>query len=204
VSEPVPQAARTGVHVPELDGIRGLAIAMVMALHFVNNAVIPTNVVERAAIKLTNYGLWGVDLFFVLSGFLSTGILIDSKGRPGYFANFYARRTLRIFPLYYAVLLLLTVLIPAAVLQAFDPQLLTLRPMWPWLYLYGTNVYLGPQTSFSIPYVSHFWSLAVEEHFYLVWPLLVWWLTPRAVMRVSVALSSPAPGSPWPPVASSR
>ena len=72
---------------------------LVMALHFVNNAITPTNLFERAAVTITNYGLWGVDLFFVLSGFLITGILVESKNAPGYFRNFFVRRALRIFPL---------------------------------------------------------------------------------------------------------
>ena len=175
-------------HVPELDGVRGLAIAMVMALHFVNNQVIPTNVIERAAVKVTNYGLWGVDLFFVLSGFLITGILVDARGRPRYFANFFARRSLRIFPLYYGVLLVMTVLVPPAALAALDPQLLDVRALWPWLWTYLTNVYLAPETTFAIPYVSHFWSLAIEEHFYLVWPFVIWGLSTRAAMRACLTL----------------
>ncbi len=184
------RTARAPVRVPELDGVRGLAIALVMALHFVNNAIVPTNLLERAAVKLTNYGLWGVDLFFVLSGFLITGILLESKGAPGYFSNFFAKRALRIFPLYYGVLLLLTVLVPVAALRAIDPELLELRRLWSWLWLYLTNVYLGPQTTFSIPYVSHFWSLAVEEHFYLAWPFVIWSLAPRSVMRLCMGLGA--------------
>lgn len=181
-------------HVPELDGIRGLAIAMVMALHFINNQVIPTNVLERVAIKVSNYGLWGVDLFFVLSGFLITGILADAKGRPRYFTNFFARRSLRIFPLYYGVLLTMTVLVPPTALAAVDPELLDVRARWPWLWTYLTNVYLASETSFSIPYVSHFWSLAIEEHFYLIWPFLIWGLSTRPAMRACVGLGLAAVG----------
>ena len=165
---------------------------MVMALHFVNNGITPTNLLESAAVKITNYGLWGVDLFFVLSGFLITGILIETKSTPGYFRNFFVRRAVRIFPLYYGVLLLLLVLASSAALQALDPELLELRSVAPWLWPYLTNVYLGPQTDFSIPYVSHFWSLAIEEHFYLVWPLLIWYLPHRSAMRMCVILGSAA------------
>jgi len=161
-----------------------------MALHFVSNSITPTNLLELAAVKITNYGLWGVDLFFVLSGFLITGILVESKSAPGYFRNFFVRRALRIFPLYYGVLLVLLVLVPAAVLQAIDPELVELRGLSGWLWAYLTNVYLGPQTSFSIPYVSHFWSLAIEEHFYLVWPFLIWCLPNRTAMRVCIVLGS--------------
>jgi peptidoglycan/LPS O-acetylase OafA/YrhL len=186
--------ARAQTHVPELDGVRGIAIALVMSLHFVNNAITPTNIVERAAVTITNYGLWGVDLFFVLSGFLITGLLVESKDQPGYFRNFFIRRALRIFPLYYSVLLVLTVLTPVTVLQAIDPELLEVRQLWGWLWLYLTNIYLAPQSGFSIPYVSHFWSLAVEEHFYLVWPFLIWRLQNRSAMRLCVVLGSIALG----------
>src|SRR6266852_636897 len=93
-------------HLPGLDGVRGLAILMVMAIHFVGDATART-FGQRLGVKAAGYGLLGVDLFFVLSGFLITGLLLDAKSRPHYFRNFYARRTLRIFPLYYAVLVLL-------------------------------------------------------------------------------------------------
>ena len=98
-------------HLPGLDGLRGLAILLVMAVHFVGGAT-PQTSGERLAVKLGSYGVLGVDLFFVLSGFLITGLLLDAKGRPHYFRNFYARRTLRIFPLYYAVLAMLFLVLP--------------------------------------------------------------------------------------------
>ena len=183
-----PATTRARRHVPELDGVRGLAIVLVMALHFVNNQIVPTSMLERIAVKASNYGLWGVDLFFVLSGFLITGILADDRGRPGYFTNFFARRSLRIFPLYYGVLLILTVLVPAWALAAIDPELLDVRERSWWLWLYLTNVYLAPQATFSIPYVSHFWSLAVEEHFYLVWPVVIWWLSNQSARLACVVL----------------
>src|SRR3954469_3281007 len=90
-------------HLPGLDGLRGVAILLVMAVHFVGGAT-PHTGAERLAVKVGSFGVLGVDLFFVLSGFLITGLLLDAKGAPHYFRNFYARRTLRIFPLYYAVL----------------------------------------------------------------------------------------------------
>jgi peptidoglycan/LPS O-acetylase OafA/YrhL len=182
-----PRAQQRSAYVPELDGIRGLAITGVMALHFVG-AITPVNLLERAALKISSYGLWGVDLFFVLSGFLITGILADSKGAPAYFRNFYIRRGLRIFPLYYG-LLLLFVLIPAGVLERADPGLLEARSEQWWLWSYLTNFHLASQTSFSLPYFSHFWSLAVEEHFYLFWPVLILLLSRPAAMRACLCLT---------------
>src|SRR5215468_1189723 len=90
-------------HLAGLDGVRGLAILMVVANHLVGDAT-PLTYAQHLVVKTARYGMIGVDLFFVLSGFLITGLLLEAKGEPRYFANFYARRTLRIFPLYYAVL----------------------------------------------------------------------------------------------------
>jgi peptidoglycan/LPS O-acetylase OafA/YrhL len=185
---PLQKVAESKTHVPELDGVRGLAIAGVMALHFMYVSE-PRDFVSRLTSQLSGYGLLGVDLFFVLSGFLITGILYDAKGADAYFRNFYMRRTLRIFPLYFAVLLLLIVFLPATLAAAFDPQLLEMRNQQGWLWTYLTNVYVGREGEFSIPYVSHFWSLAVEEHFYLFWPLLVAYLSRRGAMVACGALS---------------
>jgi peptidoglycan/LPS O-acetylase OafA/YrhL len=169
-----------GKFIPELDGIRGLAILGVMALHFFGG-ITPTTIGELTVVTLSGYGVWGVDLFFVLSGFLITGILLGTKGAPGYFKNFYIRRTLRIFPLYYTVLTVLF-LLPMGALARFDASLSQMQSVQGWVWPYLTNYYLAPQTSFSIPYVSHFWSLAVEEHFYLLWPIVILLLSRRAAL----------------------
>lgn len=111
----------------------------------------------------------GVDLFFVLSGFLITGILLDTKELPTYFTSFYARRALRIFPLYYSVLAVLFVLTPWLHLQWHKGHLA-------YLFYAGNIAYnLNPSLASVQPYVSflHLWSLAIEEQFYLVWPLIV-------------------------------
>src|SRR5262249_34219638 len=101
---------RSGQHLQHLDGLRGVAIAMVMVYHFVDllGAIAAgTPAVERLWLSACKIGWGGVDLFFVLSGYLITGILIDAKGARNYFGAFYMRRTLRIFPLYYGALLVL-------------------------------------------------------------------------------------------------
>ena len=171
-------------HVPALDGLRGLAIVMVLFVHFIGDAT-PHNRIERAIVKLANYGIWGVDLFFVLSGFLITGILYDAKGATHYFRDFYVRRTLRIFPLYYATLTILFLVRPA--LHLSPAGLDSAARHQTWLWFYGTNIYVSIHRAWALPYVSHFWSLAVEEHFYLVWPVVVLALRGRALLRVCVA-----------------
>jgi peptidoglycan/LPS O-acetylase OafA/YrhL len=174
---------------PTLDGLRGLAVLAVLVFHFVGNTV-PTNSVERIVVGMTNYGSFGVELFFVLSGFLITGILYDSHDKPHYFRNFYMRRVLRIFPLYYSVLVLVFFVAPLIpLLQGPTLDYLTDRQAWAWLY--AVNIYIARDGDWTFSYLDHFWSLAVEEHFYLFWPLVVFLLArrPRTLIAVSLAIS---------------
>jgi peptidoglycan/LPS O-acetylase OafA/YrhL len=128
-----------------------------------------TNIWLKSASLICFGGWMGVDLFFVLSGFLITGILLDTRELPTYFRNFYARRALRIFPLYYTVLAVLFVLTPWLHLQWHKGH-------WAYAFYAGNVAYsLNPSLSSVQPYVSflHLWSLAIEEQFYLVWPFVV-------------------------------
>jgi peptidoglycan/LPS O-acetylase OafA/YrhL len=176
-----------GPHLRILDGVRGAAILMVLCVHFIGDAPSHT-AFERALVKLANYGVWGVDLFFVLSGFLITGLLHDAKGSNRYFRDFYARRTLRIFPLYYGVLALLFVVLP--LLPAPYPAgLAESAGHQTWLWLYASNVYLAIHRAWALPYVGHFWSLAVEEQFYLVWPIVVLCLGRRSLLGICVLVT---------------
>lgn len=170
---------------PGLDGVRGLAILLVMGVHFVGDAT-PHNRGEWLAVKLGGYGLVGVDLFFVLSGFLITGLLLDSKPYPGYYRNFYARRFLRIFPLYYMVLAALFLILPR--LMTIPPALEAARAQQGWLWSYLANFRIAAASDWSLTYVSHFWSLAIEEHFYLVWPLVVYLVRRETLERLCVAV----------------
>lgn len=170
--------------IPALDGLRGVAILMVMLHHLTYYR--PTSGVD-AAISSVLFFFWtGVDLFFVLSGFLITGILLDSRDGDRYFTNFYARRFLRIFPLYYLVLFLAFVVLPsfptmnALLLAREDLPGGSGEPLqWPyWLYL--TN-FLIADRGWMHGWVDVAWSLAIEEQFYLVWPLVIWLCRPTLV-----------------------
>jgi peptidoglycan/LPS O-acetylase OafA/YrhL len=177
-------------HLPALDGVRGLAILLVLLYHFVAQTT-ATNRLEAAVNWALGYGFLGVDLFFVLSGFLITGILYDSRADPGYFRTFYMRRVLRIFPLYYAVLAV--VFFGVSLLPALrGSEIAGLREHQAWAWLYGINVYLSIQGGWVLSYIEHFWSLAVEEHFYFIWPLVVWLLgaRPRLLMGTALGLAA--------------
>ncbi len=149
------------------------------------------------------WGWTGVDIFFVLSGFLITGILYDSQNKPHRYRDFYLRRTLRIFPLYYAVWFAVVLLGPLAQWQwdwrwALWPAYVGNYARFLFLHLPGDpyrfdRLTFGPavQASFGSPmhlWIGHFWSLCVEEQFYLVWPLLVYTVRDRRTL-IRICLS---------------
>ena len=161
-------------HVAALDGLRGLAILLVLLLHFsvYGHGLARADVfIDRLYYRIAGAGWIGVDLFFVLSGFLITGILIDAKGFPNYLRNFYARRVLRIFPLYYGALVLLMVVLPRLWPYHAGLQSLAADGAWYWAYL--SNVKIARDGWPEVGAIGHFWSLAVEEQFYLLWPVIV-------------------------------
>jgi peptidoglycan/LPS O-acetylase OafA/YrhL len=166
---------------PQLDSLRGLAVAAVMIHHFLGHG----NLVRA----LLPWGGLGVRLFFVLSGFLITGILLDCRGaveaadtRPWpTLGRFYVRRFLRIFPAYYLTL--------AATALLDLPEVRS--GLW-WHAGYASNVYAVMLARWP-GRASHFWSLAVEEQFYLVWPWLVLLLPRRALLPVVAGLALSAP-----------
>jgi peptidoglycan/LPS O-acetylase OafA/YrhL len=168
--------------IPALDGVRGIAILLVMAHHFAQNLV-PLHPIDVPVLYATSAGWIGVDLFFVLSGFLITGILYDTRRARNYFQSFYARRILRIFPLSYAALTFFFCLLPLLGSKARGAT----ASRWPWFWLYSSN-FLIVRHGWPSRYVQHFWSLAIEEQFYLVWPLLVLLLPRRRLIALSVGV----------------
>lgn len=148
-------------YIPALDGLRGMAILLVMAYHCF-------------PFLYTKLGWIGVDLFFVLSGFLITGILLDTKGEKGYYRNFIIRRILRIFPLYYLVLFIVFALLPIFGLSKIRGENFAFyvnNQAWFWTYMQNWlySIHGFPANHLLV----HFWSLAVEEQFYLFWPILI-------------------------------
>lgn len=164
-----------------LDGFRGLAILMVTVYRFAEVSL-TSDVIGKLPSRLFYIGASGVDFFFVLSGFLITGILVDAKTRTGsYFGRFYFRRGLRIFPLYFAMLVLVLFIIPGV---SGDREFIQqIRGDRTHLWLYTMNLYMAWMNDFCYGPLNHFWSLAVEEQYYLVWPVIVFTLSPRNLLR---------------------
>jgi len=168
-------------HFPALDGLRGLAIVLVMLSHFLTagHVLDPAHPFARLLLG----GFVGVDLFLVLSGFLITGILLDAseENHGRFFFTFYGRRALRIWPLYYAAL---AIAFFCGAMHGND------SPAWYWLLSSNLGAtlkgrWLESPEGFSL---AHFWSLAVEEQFYLVWPFLVRFLQRPVLAKVCLAL----------------
>ena len=181
--------------VPALDGVRGIAILMVMIYHYTFRFA-PTTTGEKVLHSLGALGWSGVDLFFVLSGFLITGILLKNRGRRGYYSSFFIRRTLRIFPLYYAFLFVVMILLPAAgMFDTPDLRALEGRQIWLWTYTQNVAVAIAGEWLFNVDWVNlnHLWSLAVEEHFYLFWPFIVAALSPRNLLRLCLGVVAVVP-----------
>jgi peptidoglycan/LPS O-acetylase OafA/YrhL len=166
---------------PELDVLRGCAVLSVLFYHGFYWSSTSTSHLGSLFIKSTVFGWLGVNLFFVLSGFLITGILLDTKGSPTFYRDFYYRRALRILPAYVALIVILllvgwlhfrTTIVALLFLSNFD-------------YLFGLGGY-GP-----------LWSLSVEEQFYLVWPAIVGRVSSRTLAIISAALCVVEPFLRW-------
>lgn len=181
-------------HMRSLDGVRGLAIATVMLYH--GWVYTGDGSFGLAIEQLRSIGWAGVDLFFVLSGFLITGILLETREQPQYWRNFLIRRGLRIFPLYYAVLCAL--LVGGLVLQRMglghvDQSLEHLDNIWV-NFTYLTDIWVGTVGEDKAP-IDIAWSLAIEEQFYLVFPAVVLYFrrSDRGLVAVLVAMVLLAP-----------
>ena len=148
-----------GNYYPALDGLRGLAILMIIMYH--NFDFLP----------LSQTGWIGLDLFFVLSGFLITGILLQKKNSSHFLRNFYARRILRIFPIYYLSFIIFLLILPKIISYPFDLNYFLAYQHWFWLEIQNWLFILKPKGNNN--FLNHFWSLALEEQFYLICPWVV-------------------------------
>ena len=180
--------------IPELDGLRGMAILLVLVWHYG-----VCQIMAGGNLRLVRVVSWltltwsGVDLFFVLSGFLIGGILLDHRGSPGFFRSFYIRRACRIFPLYFLLVALGVVGSALAAVYAvpglewlfFDPRPL---PLWSFLS-FTQNLVMASWGSFGPNFLGITWSLAIEEQFYLVLPFLVYFVAPKRLPWVLLAIT---------------
>jgi peptidoglycan/LPS O-acetylase OafA/YrhL len=168
-------------HIPGLDGVRGLAALMIMIFHFVPNYDWANHPMMYLVRKMAIIGQCGVPLFFVLSGFLITRILLYSKFQPDYFKLFYIKRVLRIFPLYYLFLIINFFLLPF--LLRHQP------PGWDMTWYYYFYLQNIPMTfNFKAANLPHLWSLAVEEHFYMIWPVIIYYFSDKQILRITTGI----------------
>jgi peptidoglycan/LPS O-acetylase OafA/YrhL len=180
-------SAPSAPRIRALDGLRGLAILLVFVTHAVALPLHPASRLDQAVRTWAHAGWTGADLFFVISGFLITGILLDARGRPRWLRNFFVRRALRIFPLYFGALAVVIGL--ATILHATSAPLVLLRANQAWYWTYTVNI-LGALThgQGTPPYGGHAWSLSIEEQFYLLWPFVVWRVPRRRLLTVVVGV----------------
>jgi peptidoglycan/LPS O-acetylase OafA/YrhL len=185
---------RSAGRIPALDGLRGIAILLVILYH--HTVMRPQTAFDAIYVNVARLGWAGVDLFFVLSGFLITGLLHDFKGKPHYFRNFYVRRALRIGPVYFAfVFFTLQVspwLWPDTDLARMGRDAMAGRSeAWYWLFL--QNILFAREGNLGHPNLAVTWSLGIEEQFYLLWPFVVLLANRRRLMWACAALVVIAP-----------
>jgi len=173
-------------YIPELDGLRAVGILAVIMVHW-NPLGHHYNEVLPFVTRFPRLGWVGVDLFFTISGFLITGILLSTKGKEGYFKNFMARRALRIFPVYYLLLFLVWVVFP--LLPDFYEYVFSsdtpIGVVSYWLYFSNIMMGYGPAKHELLQIT---WSLSIEEQFYLVFPLFVYRYTPRTLAKIAIGI----------------
>jgi peptidoglycan/LPS O-acetylase OafA/YrhL len=167
-------------YIKPIDGLRALSIILVIFFH--SNLFEGHWDTHSLTYNILNSFDAGVSFFFLISGFLITGILVDTKNIEGFFKKFYARRFLRIFPLYYLILLTAFFVVPL-----FDHPRVEkwagVESHWYWLFL--SNYYIALKGQFQHGLVDLSWSLSIEEQFYMIWPLVVYYLKPKNIFKVS-------------------
>src|ERR1043165_244152 len=159
---------------PALDGLRGVAILLVIFLH---------------NFRFSNYfffGWLGVDLFFVLSGFLITDILLSTSGSKNFLRHFYVRRFLRIFPIYFLTIIFCLFILPS-LSNTVQIDYYVHNQIWLWTFTQNWLYIFKPPA--GTPILLHFWSLAVEEQFYIIWPIIIMLVKkPKLLLRIAAIL----------------
>lgn len=179
-------------HILSLDGLRGLAVLLVFIVHFGRGG--HHLLLLKPWFYFADFGWSGVDLFFVLSGFLITRILLTQKNEDKFLLNFYFRRMLRIFPLYFGIIFFVFIALP----QINNIFTNTGNSKY-WLILYISNLLPSIQgegfiyKSILELNLSHFWSLAVEEHFYMFWPIIILFNTNKSINYTCLFIIASAP-----------
>jgi peptidoglycan/LPS O-acetylase OafA/YrhL len=183
--------------IPEWDGIRGLAILLVVFFHFFTVSSDTGGLPTRVISAVLSFGWSGVDLFFVLSGFLIGGILMDNRSSANYFKTFYIRRVCRIFPLYFlwlALFFVLPWLLPSNFpgYRAVFAGGIAHLPQWGYA-LFLQNFYIAKVGDFGSFWMAATWSLCVEEQFYLLLPLMIRFVFPRKPLWMFIILVALVP-----------
>ncbi len=180
-------------HIPALDGVRGLAMLVVL-VHNTAWVIDPSqNFLLKVTSAVASAGWGSVQLFFVLSGFLITRILLEAQGSDSYFRTFFTRRALRIFPLYYLSLIVAVFVLPRLIGASEFSERIHANQWWHWFYLSNWASPFGH----TVPGMAHFWSVAVEEQFYLVWPFVVFFVPKRRLAMVCGAVLIATPLIRW-------
>jgi peptidoglycan/LPS O-acetylase OafA/YrhL len=185
-----PYAKAVVGRIPELDGLRGIAIGMVVVHHYFLQAIQTAQATPLSYLRATGRLMWsGVDLFFVISGFLIGGILLDARESSNYFQVFYTRRFFRIVPIYFVFLTVALLLHGLGVLGIAQRLARMYQNPLPWApyFLFLQNFWMAYGTAFGVSGLAVTWSLAVEEQFYLTLPVLVRTLNLRRLVTVLCA-----------------
>lgn len=186
------QNSNSSERICELDGLRGIAILLVLSFHYINNQLIHAqNFLGHIFCKATSFGWVGVDLFFVLSGFLIGSVLLKTRRSKNFFTTFYIRRVVRIIPNYYLAISLFLVI--CAIPFFSDNTFLTgnnVLPGWSY-YAMAHNIFMGRLNNMGNTAMSVTWSIGIEEQFYIIFPFIVYfikekWL-PALLLMVIVA-----------------
>lgn len=160
--------------IPEIDGLRGIAILMVVSFHYINNQLVASqNLFGKMLYFSTSFGWAGVDLFFVLSGYLIGNILLRTKNSPYYLQTFFVRRLLRIIPNYYLLLVIIFIVFNSSFLQSntFLSGNQSI-PFWSYFFMIH-NFFMGAQENMGNAALSVTWSIGIEEQFYVIFPFLL-------------------------------